>query len=333
MEDFTNNGIFETAQTDFFAEQNEKRAVRRISWAIAVPGVIFFLVTRYWGKIILSVAGRLGIENERVMAFLRDPGVLQLLQIGLSFLLMTAPFILCAKIAGARVGKIAALKKPESGSNLAYFFFGLGFCSFANIAVNTAGRLFKEFGVYYTMPKSEDPEGAFGVLLVIFSTVIVPAVLEEFAFRGIVFGLLLPYGEGFAILATATVFGLFHGNFEQIPFAFLVGLVLGFVRVKTGSIALCMAIHAANNLVAMSTSYSSALPTAVSSLLYTAYVMAALTLSVLGVAFLRGRNDFVFSPAKTALSAKKVSAAFFASPAFIIYAALFLFRAVRYITG
>ena len=42
-----------------------------------------------------------------------------------------------------------------------------------------------------------------------------------------------------------------HGNFEQMPFAFLVGLALGFIVVKTNSLLLAMAVHATNNFVSV----------------------------------------------------------------------------------
>ena len=51
-----------------------------------------------------------------------------------------------------------------------------------------------------------------------------------------------------SILGSAFLFGLFHGNLLQTPYAFLVGLVLGYVAVEY-SVGWSMALHIFNNLV------------------------------------------------------------------------------------
>jgi membrane protease YdiL (CAAX protease family) len=50
-------------------------------------------------------------------------------------------------------------------------------------------------------------------------------IAEELLFRGIVLRTLRPWGKQAAILISALVFGLFHGNVVQIPFAFAVGVI------------------------------------------------------------------------------------------------------------
>lgn len=73
-------------------------------------------------------------------------------------------------------------------------------------------------------------------------------VFEEILFRGFVLRTLEPYGKKFAIFASALLFGLFHGNAVQTPFAFGVGLVLGYVAAEY-SIGWAMVLHMINNLV------------------------------------------------------------------------------------
>ena len=73
-------------------------------------------------------------------------------------------------------------------------------------------------------------------------------IAEELLFRGLVCGTMVPYGKKFAILTSAFLFGLFHGNLIQIPFAFAVGLVLGYVAVEY-NIFWAMALHMFNNLI------------------------------------------------------------------------------------
>lgn len=73
-------------------------------------------------------------------------------------------------------------------------------------------------------------------------------VVEEIIFRGGVLRGLEKYGKGFAVLFSALLFGVFHGNLLQSPYAFLVGLVLGYVTVEY-NVLWAMVLHMVNNLI------------------------------------------------------------------------------------
>lgn len=90
----------------------------------------------------------------------------------------------------------------------------------------------------------DDPV-ANGIYFVIL--VMAPAVLEEFCLRGVVCGRLAKYNRWVAVIFSATLFSLMHMTVSQIPFAFLAGLLLGYVYLRTGSVWSCVIIHAVNN--------------------------------------------------------------------------------------
>lgn len=73
-------------------------------------------------------------------------------------------------------------------------------------------------------------------------------IFEEILFRGFVLRTLEPYGRKFAILGSAFLFGIFHGNILQTPFAFAVGLILGYVTLEY-SIGWAVLLHLINNLI------------------------------------------------------------------------------------
>jgi len=81
----------------------------------------------------------------------------------------------------------------------------------------------------------------------LYASVLAP-VWEEILFRGYVLRALRPYGKRFAILGSALLFGIFHGNLLQTPYAVLMGLVLGYVTVEY-SIVWAVLLHMFNNLV------------------------------------------------------------------------------------
>lgn len=68
-------------------------------------------------------------------------------------------------------------------------------------------------------------------------------ILEELVFRKVVCDRLLPLGEGYAVVLSAILFGLVHGNFFQFFYAAAVGALFAFVYVKTGRIRYSMAYH------------------------------------------------------------------------------------------
>lgn len=82
-----------------------------------------------------------------------------------------------------------------------------------------------------------------GVVVYCLYVCIIAPVFEEFLFRGILLRTLSKYHVGFAAFATALFFGLMHGNLNQVPSAFLAGLVLAYVAIRSGSIRTPILIH------------------------------------------------------------------------------------------
>ena len=73
-------------------------------------------------------------------------------------------------------------------------------------------------------------------------------VAEEWLLRGLCLRAMAPYGKKFAVLVSAAAFGLLHGNPVQAPYAFLVGLILGYTALRYG-LVWAMALHLGNNFL------------------------------------------------------------------------------------
>lgn len=87
----------------------------------------------------------------------------------------------------------------------------------------------------------------------IIAIVIMAPIVEELLFRGAIEGYLLrkwkhPVG---AIVFSSLVFGLVHGNWVQAPFAFVIGLALGWMYYRTGSLLPGILMHFVNNSTAV----------------------------------------------------------------------------------
>lgn len=89
-------------------------------------------------------------------------------------------------------------------------------------------------------------ETQFGMTILVLC--IAPAVCEELAFRGFILsGLRSAAGPVSAVIACSMLFGLAHSVIQQSIITFFVGLALGFVAIRSGSIFPCMTFHAIHN--------------------------------------------------------------------------------------
>ena len=87
-------------------------------------------------------------------------------------------------------------------------------------------------------------------VLIVYVCFLAP-VLEETLFRGMILPGLLPWGEKFAVVASSVLFGMFHMNLLQGISAFFMGLVLGTVAARSGSVFPGIFIHFLNNSLSM----------------------------------------------------------------------------------
>ena len=86
-----------------------------------------------------------------------------------------------------------------------------------------------------------------------FLTVAIMApIFEEWLCRGMVLrGLLVKMKPSWAIILSALFFALIHANPWQALNAFLIGVLMGYIYYKTGSLKLTMLMHFANNACAL----------------------------------------------------------------------------------
>ena len=234
---------------DFNKTNEEKKEVKRAALAIGLAFLFLMLISKLSNEIAAFLFLGAGKNTEQAYRLLNDPAVSQIRQILFSVIVFSIPFIVVFKLFRYRISDLVSFKMPEKGIKLPLFLMGVGFCAFSNILSNLSSYLFDDIGVEYSVNFGEEPQGIYGFILTVLATAAVPALMEEFACRGIMLGALKKYGEGFALVTSAVMFGIMHGNFEQMPFAFLVGLVLGFVAIKSDSLLIVMAIHAFNNFI------------------------------------------------------------------------------------
>lgn len=82
-----------------------------------------------------------------------------------------------------------------------------------------------------------------------------PAVFEELLFRGIIYNGLKNDGKIKAVFISALLFTVMHGSLVQTIYPFMLGLVLGFVMMKTENIFCTILIHFLNNTIVIVSNY------------------------------------------------------------------------------
>lgn len=158
---------------------------------------------------------------------------------------------------------------------------------------------------------------------------VIAPVCEEYLFRGLLLNRLRPYGERFAVWASALCFGLFHGNFSQFFYACAIGVLFAGVVLKTGRLRQAMLLHALINFV------GTGLIPLLSGLgeagdwLLTLLVLAAM---FVGLAFLPAmRREFSPAPGWKGLTAGEAWRCFLGNPGMLCFLALFLLLAGSYL--
>ncbi len=85
-------------------------------------------------------------------------------------------------------------------------------------------------------------------LWILFALALVPAVCEEFLFRGFLFGSFqAARGPAQALMLSAVLFGIFHRNLQTLLPTTLAGVALAFIVLRSGSLYNAVIAHAAVN--------------------------------------------------------------------------------------
>ncbi len=304
------------------AKKNEKSAIKR---AANITGFAFFMLTSvmvFWSVPVTVIIKLVSKRPDITLKYLSDPTFVQVIQICVSSIAFIFPFIIYSKMMGERLSEVALYNKPkEKKLMFPLVLMGLGVCGFSNAVVSGAGAILQNFGFSYNVAQTENPTNIFGIILSFVATAVTPALVEEFAMRGAVMGTLRKYGESFAIITSALIFGLMHGNLVQIPFAFILGLFFGFAVIKSGTIWTAVIIHFLNNLFSISFDY--VLSNSKGAVVWFANIFYFIFLLALGfVGFLlyfnKGEDTFSLDNKTEVLTVKEKLISFLTAPCIII---------------
>ena len=89
-------------------------------------------------------------------------------------------------------------------------------------------------------------------LLMVFLTAVLPGVCEEFANRGGFLTVLRSsHSKAYTVVIVGVAFGLFHQNIVQLVYTAVLGALMAYLTLTTGSVLPAVILHFSNNLISV----------------------------------------------------------------------------------
>ncbi len=224
----------------FYTVEDNKKSIKRV-FAIYYTCMVLFCVVR-----IIASYGTFsdGIAGDIWFTFI--------IQIGILAILPFVMYMLFLKVKPKEVFQHCNFYKINF--TVILISVGLGvLCFIINIAVSSLFNGILIFSGYDFGGASSGGTGNYSVgnfFLQLFLVAFLPAVCEEFLHRGILLQGIKHIGFKKAIVLSSLLFALLHFNIQQVAYAFVIGLILGFVSVVSKNIYPAMIIHFVNNGIA-----------------------------------------------------------------------------------
>lgn len=159
--------------------------------------------------------------------------------------------VIYCKLSSSDIGKLVPVSRVRSGLLWPLMLITLTVSFISSYMTDIMLYNMSSIGIISKSFTDIDYGSSYSIILQLISVAVVPPLVEEFLFRGIILHKLLPYGSTFAIFVSSILFALLHGNIVQIPFAFVGALAMAFSVVKTHSLLPSIISHFLINLLSV----------------------------------------------------------------------------------
>lgn len=232
-------------------------------------------------------------------------------------------------------GDFPTWEAPNRKIFFPFLLLSLGVSFLGNYVSSYISAIAETFGITFTQPDFTPPTGGISFFLYFVQITIGAGLLEELFCRGLILGAVKPFGEKTAIFVSAFFFALIHGNFVQIPYAFILGLFYGYVTVRTGSILYSVIFHALSNAISVLLTLTGSLLNEtfyniLSSLFVYISIVSGIVGLVLEISALK-KGTFSFKKETSILTTSQKIGRLFRSPVAIVSIIIFGIMAVGYI--
>lgn len=246
-------GAFSPEQEQMLCRHRERYELRRRGMGIGLGllgmNILPFILSTLGGQL-MNLLGLVDAGKYEAAYSYMQPEVYYIYYAVLYLAMILVPFMVLVPVFGMDREEVFPLahRKIPTRTMLLASVAGLAVCMVANlITVGWCTVLEGVFGIVSAPGELPLDDSIASRVMYYALFAILPPIAEEISFRGVVFGLLRPYGKTLAVVGSALAFGVMHGNLQQIPFAFLGGLFFGYLVAETGSIVPTIVLHFLNN--------------------------------------------------------------------------------------
>lgn len=183
-----------------------------------------------------ALSGNFFDSLERILEFLSDPAFSTV--VGIIYAVAYAGGMGLGFLISKTIRRRVEARAPERKPLAAGQFVFIALVAFGLWGVGVIIGNWTEL----ILPSSANTSFMNGIPMLLVAMIGAP-VFEELIFRKFLIDRLLPFGEKAAVIFTALLFGMAHMNAGQFFLAFLLGLLLALVYIRTGNILYTMALH------------------------------------------------------------------------------------------
>lgn len=272
-------------------------------------GILFYIIFSFiLPSVVLAIVQMLNpYVQVSAQGIIESPAVEQLVTLISGNLSLLLPFLLLVFVTRIPARQLINFRPFHASVTVPSMFIALGASVIGYMASITLSSVLALFGLQPVMSDISFPEEPLAIFLFLLNLTVIAPIAEEIVFRGVIMNLLRRFGDCFALLLSSLLFAAVHMNLVQMPNAFIMGLVIGYFSLCTGSLWTGVCIHMLNNaLVMLLNGLLYAVPVEAQLLVmfavYALYLAAAL---VAMLVLLRNHPDIFFFHRSSTLSTER----------------------------
>lgn len=242
---------------------------------------------------------------------------------------MLLPFSLYAMYVKIPLHCALPVRSVPAGLIISATFVCLAVTVLSGYCADSVYYLFDAANIHFYDSLSDIPSEMLETVLYCVNTILIAPIIEEIAFRGFLMQSLRRFGDSFALIVSAVLFGLLHVSPVSIFYAIPMGLVMGYFVLFTGSLHTAMIVHFINNLLAVLLTVAFQHFPESGYLFSVGFDTASVVLGILAVIWLMRHYENIFS-LKSSQTVNRSTAKikrFFVSAPFILFLLVIIYQA------
>lgn len=231
----------------------KKKSIVTLVWRTIYPILIYFTITIIVQIIIYNIfayqisSANPGITSDMLTDMLdgRVTKSAMMINVIAGVIIIPVLSIILKQDKKSREEKSVIVKKEEY---IYPFFAGIFMCLGCNWLIDMSGII----NIFTGFNEVADSLYGGSIIFEFIAMVIIAPLLEEILFRGIIFARLREYmSVKVAIVISALIFGIIHGNVVQGIYAFIIGICLAYIYERYNTLLAAVLFHMSANLMSV----------------------------------------------------------------------------------